>query len=88
LLFNVKRYPPSSKNLSSVVEDAEAVVNAANGMLRHGGGVAAALVKKGGNIIQTESDEYVSKHGKIPDGSVAVTSAGSLPSKYIIHAGM
>ena len=67
-------------------EDVDAIVNAANSSLKHGGGVAGAIVKAGGKIIQEESDEYVSKHGPVKTGEVAVTGAGSLPAKYVIHA--
>jgi O-acetyl-ADP-ribose deacetylase (regulator of RNase III) len=66
--------------------EADAIVNAANSYLEHGGGVAFAIVKKGGNAIQEESREYVRKHGPVPTGEVAVTSAGRLKAKYIIHA--
>ncbi len=64
----------------------DAIVNAANSYLKHGGGVAAAIVRKGGVEIQQESDEYVKKHGPVPTGGVAVTGAGRLKAKYIIHA--
>lgn len=65
---------------------ADAIVNAANSFLKHGGGVAGAIVRRGGYIIQKESDEYVRKHGPVPEGGVAVTSAGKLNAKYVIHA--
>ncbi|MBF0555132.1 MAG: macro domain-containing protein [Nitrospirae bacterium] len=60
----------------------DAIVNAANSHLQHGGGVAAAIVRKGGSIIQDESD----KAGYTPVGTVAVTQAGKLPCKAVIHA--
>ncbi|QXJ35589.1 ADP-ribose-binding protein [Saccharolobus shibatae] len=66
--------------------EADAIVNAANSYLQHGGGVAYTIVKKGGYVIQKESDEYVEKHGPVPVGEVAVTSAGKLKAKYVIHA--
>lgn len=66
--------------------EADVIVNAANSYLEHGGGVAGAIVRKGGYIIQIESREYVKKHGPVPVGGVAVTSAGKLKAKYIIHA--
>lgn len=66
--------------------EADAIVNAANSYLRHGGGVAAAIVRKGGYVIQEESDKWVREHGPVPVGSVAVTSAGRLRAKYVIHA--
>lgn len=71
-----------------LVENSDAIVNAANKMLRHGGGLAAAIVRRGGNIIQQESDEYIAAHGPLADGSACVTSAGSLAAQYVIHAGM
>ena len=59
----------------------DAIVNAANSNLQHGGGVAGAIVRKGGQIIQQESNKisYVSV------GSSVVTGAGELPCKIVIH---
>uniref|UniRef100_A0A7C4FEH0 ADP-ribose-binding protein n=1 Tax=Thermofilum pendens TaxID=2269 RepID=A0A7C4FEH0_THEPE len=65
---------------------ADAIVNAANSWLKHGGGVALAIVRKGGEEIQRESDEYVRRYGPVPTGQVAVTGAGRLKAKYVIHA--
>jgi len=67
-------------------EQVDAIVNAANSHLKHGGGVAAAIVRRGGEIIQQESDKWVRQHGPVPTGQVAVTSAGNLPAKFVIHA--
>jgi O-acetyl-ADP-ribose deacetylase (regulator of RNase III) len=66
--------------------EADAIVNAANRYLKHGGGVAAAIVRRGGIEIQKESDEYIKKHGPLKTGEVAVTGAGKLKAKYVIHA--
>lgn len=66
-------------------ENLDAIVNPANSYLKHGGGVAGAIVKAGGETIQRESDEYVSKYGPLPVGSAMVTSGGSLKTKYVIH---
>ena len=66
--------------------EADAIVNAANSYLKHGGGVAAAIVRKGGQVIQEESDRWVREHGPVPVGGVAVTGAGRLKARYIIHA--
>ena len=59
----------------------DAIVNAANSYLSHGGGVAAAIVKKGGRIIQDESD----KIGYLPVGNAVITTAGKLACKAVIH---
>jgi O-acetyl-ADP-ribose deacetylase (regulator of RNase III) len=64
----------------------DAIVNAANEHLIHGGGVAGIIVGKGGRIIQQESDEWIKKNGRVTHESPAFTSAGSLPASYIIHA--
>ena len=67
-------------------ETTDAIVNAANEHLSHGGGVAWAIVKHGGEIIQEESDEWIRKHGIVSHARPAWTSGGSLPAKYVIHA--
>jgi O-acetyl-ADP-ribose deacetylase len=65
----------------------DAIVNAANSYLKHGGGVAAAIVRKGGAIIQQESDKIVTgRDGSlVPVGSAVITTAGKLPCKAVIH---
>jgi O-acetyl-ADP-ribose deacetylase (regulator of RNase III) len=63
----------------------DAIVNAANSYLKHGGGVAAAIVRKGGAIIQEESDKIVASRGGIAVGSAVYTTAGNLPCKAVIH---
>ena len=67
-------------------EHVDAIVNAANQHLSHGGGIAAAIVQAGGWIIQKESDEWVKKHGPVNHEKPACTSAGKLPSTFVIHA--
>jgi O-acetyl-ADP-ribose deacetylase (regulator of RNase III) len=62
--------------------EVDAIVNAANSHLQHGGGVAGAIVRKGGRIIQEESDRI----GFVPVGGVAVTTGGRLKARYVIHA--
>jgi O-acetyl-ADP-ribose deacetylase (regulator of RNase III) len=64
----------------------EAIVNAANASLQHGGGVAAAIVRAGGATIQAESNRWVSKHGEITAEQPALTTAGNLPARFVIHA--
>jgi O-acetyl-ADP-ribose deacetylase (regulator of RNase III) len=62
--------------------NADVIVNAANSHLKHGGGVAGAIARKGGQVIQEESD----KIGYVPVGGCALTTGGSLKAKYVIHA--
>ena len=64
----------------------DAIVNAANQHLVHGGGVAGAISRRGGPEIQRESDAWVRQHGQVPTGSAAITTGGDLPAKYVIHA--
>jgi len=67
-------------------EEVDAIVNAANEHLAHGGGVAWAILKKGGSKIQEESDAWVRKHGLVSHTHPAWTSGGNLPAKFVIHA--
>ncbi|HYA88293.1 MAG TPA: macro domain-containing protein [Nitrospirota bacterium] len=62
--------------------DVDAIVNAANSRLQHGGGVAGAIVRKGGRIIQDESNRI----GYVPVGSAAMTTGGKLKARLVIHA--
>ena len=62
--------------------DTDAIVNAANNELVLGAGVAGAIRRKGGEAIQRECDAI----GSIPLGYAAITSAGKLKAKYVIHA--
>ncbi|XP_015250570.1 PREDICTED: poly [ADP-ribose] polymerase 14 [Cyprinodon variegatus] len=64
----------------------DAVVNAANEDLQHIGGLALALLKAAGPKLQTISDDYVAKYGKVRPGEAIVTEACNLPCKYVIHA--
>ena len=67
-------------------EAVDAVVNAANDHLEHGGGVARAIAKKGGDAIEKESVAWIQKHGPVSHTHPAWTSGGNLPAKYVIHA--
>lgn len=67
-------------------ETVEAIVNAANRHLQHGGGVAGAISRRGGPEIQAESDAWVRQHGPVSHDQPAYTSGGWLPCRYVIHA--
>jgi O-acetyl-ADP-ribose deacetylase len=68
------------------IEEVDAIVNAANERLQHGGGVAWAISSNGGPAIQKESDQWVREHGLVPHSHPAWTSGGRLPAKFVIHA--
>lgn len=63
-------------------EDVDAIVNAADESLFHGGGVAGAIVRRGGQVIQEESNRI----SPVPTGQAAITGAGSLKARWVIHA--
>ncbi len=63
-------------------EEVDAIVNAANSALLLGAGVAGAIREKGGSSIQEECDAI----GPIEVGGAAVTGAGDLSARYVIHA--
>jgi O-acetyl-ADP-ribose deacetylase (regulator of RNase III) len=67
-------------------EQVDAIVNAANEQLSHGGGVAGAISRRGGPSIQRESTAWVRDHGPVATGSAAITGGGTLPCRYVIHA--
>ena len=60
----------------------DAITNAANTDLRHGGGVAGAISRAGGPSIQAESDGLA----PIELGAAVATSGGDLPARWVIHA--
>jgi O-acetyl-ADP-ribose deacetylase (regulator of RNase III) len=62
--------------------DVDAITNAANTSLKHGGGVAAAIARAGGQSVQRESKEKA----PIGLGEAVETTAGDMPSRYVIHA--
>ena len=65
-----------------VEQEADAIVNAANNDLVLGGGVAGAIRRRGGPTIQEECDAL----GPIEVGGAAITGAGSLRARHVIHA--
>ncbi|CAG0954350.1 O-acetyl-ADP-ribose deacetylase [Anaerolineales bacterium] len=86
-----ERILPTGQSLQIVQGDittdaVDAIVNAANEHLQHGGGVAWAIVRHGGDVIQKESDQWIRQHGTVSHANPAWTSGGSLPAKYVIHA--
>jgi O-acetyl-ADP-ribose deacetylase (regulator of RNase III) len=64
----------------------DAIVNAANGQLAPGGGVSGAIHSAGGPSIAAEGQAWVREHGPVATGDAAVTGAGRLPARHVIHA--
>jgi O-acetyl-ADP-ribose deacetylase (regulator of RNase III) len=62
--------------------EVDAIANAANTQLAHGGGVAGAIRRAGGPAIQAESDEKA----PIELGEAVETSGGDMPCRWVIHA--
>jgi O-acetyl-ADP-ribose deacetylase (regulator of RNase III) len=67
-------------------EPVDAIVNAANGHLAHGGGVAGIISRAAGPALQAECDQLVAARGPLASGSAVVSTAGRLPFKGVIHA--
>jgi O-acetyl-ADP-ribose deacetylase len=65
-----------------VEQEVDAIVNAANNDLMLGGGVAGAIRRAGGPSIQDECDA----HGPVNVGEAAITGAGALHARFVIHA--
>jgi len=63
-------------------ETSDAIVNPANGMMVMGGGVAKAIIEKGGDSIENEAKKSV----PLKPGMAVVTHAGNLKTKFVIHA--
>lgn len=69
-----------------LAETTDGIVNAANGHLAHGGGVAAAIARAAGPALEREGEKLVRDLGFVPVGEAVVTTAGRLPFKGVIHA--
>jgi len=87
----LERVLPTGQTLQIVqgditIEPVDAIVNAANEHLQHGGGVAWAISKNGGPAIQKDSDAWVREHGRVSHSAPAWTLGGLLPARYVIHA--
>ena len=67
-------------------EKTDTIVNAANSDLQHIGGLAYAIVKKGGFKIEKECDAWIKTHHSLKIGAAMSSNSGDLPCKKIIHA--
>jgi O-acetyl-ADP-ribose deacetylase (regulator of RNase III) len=67
-------------------EPVDAIVNAANSHLAHGGGVAGIIARAAGPSLQEESDRLVAARGPFATGTAVASTAGKLPFKGVIHA--
>lgn len=87
----VEKQIPTGQTLQLIqgditIEEVDAIVNAANEHLQHNGGLAWAIVRRGGSVIQAESDGWVRAHGPVSHAAPAWTSGGNMAVKYVIHA--
>jgi O-acetyl-ADP-ribose deacetylase (regulator of RNase III) len=64
--------------------EVDAIVNAANATLSMGTGVAGAMKRKGGTVIEEEAK----RQGPIEPGEAVLTVAGNLPATHVIHAAL
>ena len=62
--------------------EVDAIANAANSQLLHGGGVAAAIARAGGEALERQSRE----RAPVPLGTAVETTAGDMPARWVIHA--
>ena len=67
------------------LEDADAIVNAANSSLMGGGGVDGAIHRRGGPEILEACRAWVAEHGRLPAGQAMLTPGGRLKARFVIH---
>lgn len=68
-----------------IYDNVDCIVNAANGGLSHGGGVAAQISKAAGPDFDDECMKLIAEEGRISVGEARLTGAGNLPFKGVIH---
>ena len=73
-------------NADITTMEVDAIVNAANTSLLGGGGVDGAIHRKSGPEILAACRAVRNRQGNCPPGEAVITTAGNLPSKYVIHA--
>ncbi|AJA48719.1 macro domain-containing protein LIC [Clostridium pasteurianum DSM 525 = ATCC 6013] len=86
--MNYKKYSSKIEIIKGDITkiQVEAIVNAANSRLAGGGGVDGAIHRAaGGEELHRECIKIIEEKGNCPPGKVAITSAGKLKAKYIIH---
>jgi O-acetyl-ADP-ribose deacetylase (regulator of RNase III) len=67
------------------LQQADAIVNAANSSLLGGMGVDGAIHEAGGPAILAECVKFVEQHGQLPPGDAVATTAGKMKAGYVIH---
>ncbi|XP_055955559.1 uncharacterized protein LOC126816067 isoform X1 [Patella vulgata] len=86
-------YNTPSKNIKVIVKksditklNVDVIVNAANGMMAHGGGVASFISKAGGYKLNQECQDYIKQFGQIPVTGICKTTGGDMRCKKVYHA--
>src|SRR5512140_2582298 len=79
MAFGGKRFVVMPGDITA--QHVDAIVNAANEWLIHGGGVAAAISRAAGPRLQEESRAEAPSHV----GEATITSGGRLPARHVIH---
>ena len=67
------------------VDDADAIVNAANSALAGGGGVDGAIHRAAGPKLPAACREIIARIGSLPAGGAVITPGFDLPARHIIH---
>jgi O-acetyl-ADP-ribose deacetylase len=67
------------------IQDADAIVNAANSSLLGGGGVDGAIHRAGGPAILEECRKIRAAQGSCSPGNAVITSGGKLKARWVVH---
>lgn len=81
-MFKIGNLTVEIKHGDLTKESADAICNPANSLMLMGGGVAGALKRAGGEVIEREAR----KHAPVEVGRAVTTTAGRLNARWVVHA--